>query len=251
MAKITAISNQKGGVGKTTTVQALAAGLRAAGQSVLLIDLDPQSNLSFAMGADISDGTPSIYEVMKGSVSAEEVIQQTENGEIMPASLLLSAAELEFNKTGREHIIEKAIAPIVEQYDQIIIDTPPALNVLTENAYTAADQVIITMNADAFSVQGALQLAGMINDCKEYTNPDLQIGGILICKYSDRTNVNKAIREQIEALAAKLGTKVYKTTIRESVVVKEAQTMHQNLQSYAAGSNPAKDYEEFVAEFME
>ncbi len=250
MAMITAISNQKGGVGKTSTAQALACGLRKRGQRVLLVDLDPQSNLSFSMGADTTDGTPTIYECMKGKADPADVIQETDNGDIIPASLLLSAAELEFNRTGREHILEKLMAAVREKYDHIIIDTPPALNVLTENAYTAADQVIVTMEATAYSVQGVLQLFQMIENIKEFTNPELILAGILICRYKGQTTIAKDLRDQIGALASQLQTKAYATVIREGVTVTEAQAAMQNLQEYAPQSNPAIDYEAFVDEFL-
>ena len=248
MAKITAITNQKGGVGKTTTAQALAEGLRNRGRSVLLVDLDPQSNLTYSMGAVMREGTPTAYDVMKGAAAASEAIQSTKNGDILPGSLLLSAADREFNKAASVLIIKKALAPVADQYDHIIIDTPPALNVLTENAYTAADELIITMNAGAFSMQAVLQLYSTIGDVRELGNPDLEIAGILLCKYSERTTISKDLREQIMDLAEQIGTKLYNTTIRQAVVVEEAQLTRTNLGSYAPTSNPAKDYEAFTAE---
>lgn len=250
MARITAISNQKGGVGKTTTAQALATGLRNRGQRVLLVDLDPQGNLSFSMAAATPDGSLSVYDLMKGEAKAQEVIQRTAQGEIIPSTLLLSGADREFNQIGREHILDKVLAPVSGLYDHIIIDTPPALNVLTENAYTAADQVIVTMNADAYSVQGVLQLYEMIKTAREYTNQDLTLAGILICRYKGQTTIGKALRDQIDQLAQQLETKAYKTAIREGVAVTEAQASQKNLQDYAPGSNPAQDYEAFVEEFL-
>ena len=250
MAMITAISNQKGGVGKTSTAQALACGLRKRGQRVLLVDLDPQTNLSYSMGADTKDGTPSIYDCITKGAKLADVIQETDNGDIVPSSLMLSAAETILTGTGRSHILKKILEPIREEYDHIIIDTPPALNVLTENAYTAADQVIVTMEPTAYSVQGVLQLFGMIQDVQEYTNRELQLAGILICRYKGQTTIAKELREQIGLLAENLGTTAYETVIREGVSVMEAQTAKLNLQEYAPQSNPAIDYEAFVDEFL-
>lgn len=250
MAIITAISNQKGGVGKTTTAQALACGIRKRGQRVLLVDLDPQANLTYSMGATIEEGEPSVYECMIGEAEVTQVIRKNENGEILPSSLSLSGIERKLNSMGRAHVLRKLLEPIRSNYDHIIIDTPPALNVMTENAYTAADQVIVTLEASAYSVQGVFQLYGMIEEAQEYTNKGLKLAGVLICRYKGQTTIGKGIRDQIEQLAEQLGTTAYETVIREGVAVQEAQAVKANLQEYAPQSNQAKDYEAFVEEFL-
>ena len=138
MAHIIAVTNQKGGVGKTTTCSALVSGLTALGQRTLGIDLDPQGNLGFSLGIDIESGD-SIYDVMKGTVTAEDALLRTENGDVIPSNILLSSAELEFNRSGREYIIRDLIATIEERYDYIIIDTNWATSPLMINARTAVD----------------------------------------------------------------------------------------------------------------
>lgn len=250
MKKIIAITNQKGGVGKSTTTGAVAAGLRYRGYKVLTIDMDPQGNLSYGMGAELTDDTPTIYELLRGTAAIDEVIQTTNQGDIIPANILLSGAELEFTKTGREFKLKKTIEPISDRYDYIIIDTPPALGILTTQAYTAADTLIVPMLSDIYSIQGITQLFEVVQSVKEYCNPILTIDGILITKYSKRAIIKRDMKATIEDLAVKMNTKVYKTTIRESVSVIESQVMQSDIQSYAPKSTVAKDYNMFIEEFL-
>ncbi|MDD3168926.1 MAG: AAA family ATPase, partial [Eubacteriales bacterium] len=144
MSKTVAITNQKGGVGKTSTASAMVSGLAEKGYKLLAIDLDPQGNLGFCLGAEI-DNSPTVYELMKGTVPIDQVIQRNDTIDIIPSNILLSGAELEFSMLGREYLLKNGIAPIRDNYDYIIIDTPPALNILTVNAYTATDNLIIPM----------------------------------------------------------------------------------------------------------
>ena len=134
MQNAIAITNQKGGVGKSTTAQALAVGLKLRGFNVLAVDMDPQGNLSYGMGAANGDEVLTVYDLMKGTATAAEVIQHTEQGDVIPSNVLLSGAELEFNRTGREHKLERALRDVAGNYDYIVIDTPPSLGVLTANA---------------------------------------------------------------------------------------------------------------------
>lgn len=250
MKKIIAITNQKGGVGKSTTAGAVAAGLKSRGYKVLTIDMDPQGNLSYGMGSELTDDTATIYEVLRGTSSIDEVIQKTNQGDIIPSNILLSGAELEFTKTGREFKLKKALEPILQKYDYIIIDTPPALGILTTNAYTAADTLIVPMLSDIYSIQGMTQLFDVVQSVKEYCNPNLKIDGILITKYSGHAVVKRDMKSTIEELAVRFNTKVYKTTIRESVAVVESQVMQSDIQSYAPKSTVAKDYKNFIDEFL-
>lgn len=249
---ITAVTNQKGGVGKSTTACALGAELRKRGQRVLLVDLDPQGNLSFMAGAKVDDDSVTIYDVLTRRNEAAEAIQHTENGgDIIPANVLLAGAELELNQQqGREQRLKRALADLRNNYDHVIIDTPPALSVFTTNAYTAAHRLIIPTLADAVSSQGVLQLFETVDSVRYYYNPDLTIDGILITRYSDRKNLHRQMKETIEKLAERIGTKVYKTTIRDAVAVGEAQAMRQTLPSYAPGANVTKDYQAFADEFL-
>jgi chromosome partitioning protein len=163
------ITNQKGGVGKTTTASAIASGLKEIGKSVLAIDLDPQGNLGFCLGADI-ENSPTVYELMKGTVSIEKIIQRKEGIDIIPSNILLSGAEIEFTDTGREYLLKKGIAPVANYYDYVIIDTPPALNILTVNGYTAADNLIIPMIPEILSLMGISQLRETIKQIQELNN---------------------------------------------------------------------------------
>lgn len=173
MAKVIAFSNQKGGVGKTTTACAIASGLYQRGYSVLCIDLDPQSNLTFSAGAQ-ADDCATIYEVLKGEVKALFAIQHTDMFDIISSNILLSGIDLEFTQKGREFLLKDALAPVVQKYDYVFIDTPPALSILTVNAFTAADGIIIPMNGDIFSLQGLSQLHETVKRIKLYCNPDLK-----------------------------------------------------------------------------
>ena len=187
--KITAVTNQKGGVGKSTTACALAAEIRKRGERVLLVDLDPQGNLSFMMGARVDDDTPTIYDVITRRKHTAEAIQHTEQGDIIPANVILAGAELELNQQqGREQRLKRALSEIEGQYDHVIIDTPPALSVFTTNAYTAAQRLIIPTLADVVSSQGVRQLFDTVDSVRYYYNPELTIDGILITRYSERKN---------------------------------------------------------------
>ena len=250
MKNAIAITNQKGGVGKSSTAQALAVGLKLRGFKVLTVDMDPQGNLSYGMGAATGDEIPTVYDLMKGTATAAEVIQHTEQGDVMPSNVLLSGAELEFNRTGREHKLERALRDVSGSYDYIVIDTPPSLGVLTVNAYTAADRLIIPMISDIYSIQGIYQLYDTVEQARDYCNPALTISGILITKYNGRAVVRRDLKESIEELAERIGTKVYKSTIREGVAVVESQASRQGLQHYAPGANVTKDYEAFIDEFL-
>ncbi len=249
--KITAITNQKGGVGKSTTACALAAEIRKRGERVLLVDLDPQGNLSFMMGARLDDDTPTTYDVLTRRKKTAEAIQHTEQGDIIPANVILAGADLELNQQqGREQRLKRALSEIEGQYDHVIIDTPPALSVFTTNAYTAAQRLIIPTLASVVSSQGVRQLYDTIDSVRYYYNPDLKIDGILITRYSERKNIQKQMKVIIEQLAESIGTRVYETKIRDAVAVEESQAMQQALPQYAPSATVTKDYEAFADEFL-
>ncbi len=249
MAYIISIANQKGGIGKSTTAQALGGGLYLKGYKTLLIDLDPQGNTTYTTGADST--RPTAYELLSNRASISEVIQSTDQGEVIPASDILSNLDLELNMAGKEYKLKEALEPVRKNYDYIIIDTPPALGILTINALTASNSVIIPTQADIYNLQGIGQLFNTIQAVKTHCNPNLKIQGILLTRYHTRTILNRDMGELIEETAKKLNTKLYKTFIRESVTVREAQAIKQTIFTYAPKSNPSKDYISFIDEVIE
>ncbi len=250
MAKIISFANQKGGVGKTTTTCAIAAGLKARGNRVLCVDLDPQSNLTFSVGAQ-ADDCASIYDVLKGEVKPLFAVQRTDVFDIISSNILLSGVELEFTQTGREFLLKEALSTLAPKYDYIFIDTPPALSILTVNAFTASDGIMIPMHADIFSLQGLAQLSETVEKVKTYCNPKLKIEGIVLTKYNNRTLLSKEVMGTAQLIADELHTRLFKTTIRMSVAIMEAQTNQQSIFEYAPKNNAVLDYQALVDEMIE
>lgn len=249
LKEIIAVINQKGGVAKTTTTLAVGAGLSLRGFKVLYIDLDAQCNLSNTLKTD-SSGL-SIVELLELKASAKEVIQKTVNGEVIPASPALAGADTFIIATGKEYRLKESLEIIKEIYDYILIDTPPALGVLTVNALTACTSAIIPAQADTYSLQGIAQLYTTIDTVRRYCNQSLKIKGILLTRYNPRAILSKEIAEVIDQTAQKLNTKLFKTTIRETITLKEAQANQQDIFSYSPKSNAALDYNEFIDEMLE
>jgi chromosome partitioning protein len=246
MQRIYAIANQKGGVGKSTTTQILGAGLAKAGKKVLLIDLDPQSNLSSLVGAvtDAQDkNVVTMLEVLTEEHNIKEGIQHMHSYDIVPASMFLASVDGRIpNQLARPYRLQKALESIRGKYDYILIDTPPALGTLTNNALIAASEVIIPAQADVLSLQGVAQLAETISAAREHANPGLAISGIALTRYNGRARLSRELAAMFETAAKQLNTVVFKTHIREAVAVKEAQAAQQDIFSYAPQSNPAQDY---------
>ena len=246
--KVLAVINQKGGVGKSTTAAAIAAGLLLKGYKTLAIDLDAQGNLTYNYAADSRKATA--LGLLTGEVDAESAIQHTPSGDIIPASKALAGADAFIADTGKEYRLKEAIEPIKPLYDYIIIDTPPALGILTINALTAANSVIIPAQADIYSLQGIEQLNETIKPVKKYCNPDLAIEGILLTRYNARSILSREVAELAEQLAAKLNTKLFTARIREAIAVKEAQISQQSLYSYFPKGNATVDYLQFIDELL-
>ncbi len=239
---------QKGGSAKTTTIEAIANILGESGYKVLAIDLDPQANLSFSSGYDEPEKT--IYEVLKGEVKITEAIVKTKYYDLIPSDILLSGAEFEFNKIGREYIVKKAIEPILELYDFILLDTPPSLGVLSTNALTATNYVIIPTAPSYYGTSGMVQLYNSIHTVKEYTNPNIKIAGILLVRCNDRTNATKDVSGILSCISEALETRIFKTKIRECVKVNEAQGRQVPLFEHAPSATTSKDYRDFVKELL-
>ncbi len=245
---IYAVINQKGGVGKTTTVFALTGGLKLRNKKVLAVDLDPQGNLSYSFGADL-DGKNALG-VLTGEIKAEDAVVHTPQGDIIPGGKSLAGADAFITDTGKEYRLKEALAGFESCYDYIVIDTPPALGILTVNALTACTSVIIPAQADIYSLQGIEQLGETMSPVKKYCNSGLYIEGILLTRYNPRSVLSRDIVSFMERLAAKFETEVFNAKIREAVSIRESQMLRQDIFSYAAKSNVAADYSSFIDELL-
>ncbi len=245
MARIIAVTNQKGGVGKTTTSNALITGLYNAKKKVLGVDLDPQGNLGFSMGVNIEDSV-SVYDMLKGRLPVKECIIPTSCGDVIPSNILLSAAELEFNRPGREFLLKEALKPVLDDYDYIIIDTPPALNILTINAYTASNSLIIPMVPEILSLLGISQLKETVDSVKQFYNPDLHVMGILLNKFQKRINLAREVEEMAIQIAQQFDTVVLDVKIRNSVAVAESPAHGMGVLEYSPYCNASLDFKSLV-----
>ena len=249
--KTLTLSNQKGGVAKTTTAGALASGLAQRGYKVIVVDLDPQCNLSLGSGADILNMDQTLYDVFKGTADLPDLIQKTDLGyDLITGGLTLAGADMDFTQTGREFMLREALDSVRADYDFCIIDTPPTLGILTVNALTASDGVVIPLTADLFSLQGLSQLDLLMDRVRKYSNRDLKTEGLLITIHDERTNISKALSEKINQTAEKLGTRVFSHPIRRSVAVRESQTLMVDLFTEAPQANATKDYNSFIDEIL-
>lgn len=240
-----AVTNQKGGVGKSTTVQAIGDYLKIRGGRVLFIDLDSQENLSLSLGA--SGGA---FETLLTPAAIRSFIKKTPRGDILASSPILARADKEITETGKEYRLKEALDIVVDDYDYCVIDTAPALGVLTVNALTAADDVIIPVQPDLYSLKGLQKLSATLEGVRRYTNKGLSITGVLITRHSARTTVKRDIAEVLEKYAEEMNTKVFKAYIRECAAITEAQVRRESIYTYSPRSNAAKDYSAFMEEFL-
>ena len=246
MTQIITVTNQKGGVGKTTTVSALVCGLHQRGARVLGIDTDPQGNLGFTLGLDGSANYYTLYDVFTGAHSIEEAIVSTEFGDILPSDIMLSGFDVSFTAQQREFMLSRALAPIRDRYDFIIIDTPPSLNTLTINAYVASTGLIIPMEAEVLSLVGISQIRDTIDAVRSSFNPNLQVLGILMNKFDKRTRLSRDMLELAEDLAQQMGSRVFPVRVRRGTDVARAPAYGQSILSYKPNAKPAMDLSEFV-----
>ncbi len=242
MAQIIAIANTKGGVGKTTTAINLGAGLFKQGKKVLLVDLDPQSALTASMGLNPARLTRSVYNVLIGDgTNASDIIQKTEGGpEVLPATIDLSAAELELvSELGRESVLRDALGAVKGKYDYILIDCSPSLGLLTVNALTAADGVIIPMQCEYLAMRGLQLLLRSIERVRVKLNPKLKITGILPTMFNARTTHSNEVLDEVRSV---FGDQVFKVVIKDSVRFKEAPASGMSLLDYAPNHDGAQAY---------
>ncbi|MCL2776001.1 MAG: ParA family protein [Oscillospiraceae bacterium] len=247
MARISVLANQKGGVGKTTTAAAMTAGLTARGYNVLAIDADPQCNLSHTLQA--GESGKGLFDVLSGEPVAD-IIQRKNNVCVLRGQSSLTGADKIFTDIGMEYLLHDAIEPLQAKFDYIIIDCPPQLGILTVNALVACTDIVIPITTDMYAMQGLSQLLLNVQKVKKRPNPNIKIDGILLTRYNRRSILNRDLRESIEVKAVEMGTKVYKTVIRESVAIRESQAQRMNIFDYAPNSNGPDDYNKFIDEYI-
>ena len=245
--KVFALLNHKGGVGKTTSTINIGAALNRAGKSVLLIDLDPQANLSQSLG--IQEPAQTIYGLIKGDYLASDAVLNIRPGlDVIPSTLDLSGSEIELStKIGRELILREAIEPLKKKYDFILIDCPPSLGLLTVNALTASDKILIPLQAEFLAMQGLAKMLEVVSIIQKHLNKSLELGGVFITQYDSRKVLNKNVFDTITEHFPK---KVFTTKIRDNVALAEAPATGQDIFTYNSKSAGAADYESLAEEIL-
>lgn len=239
MAKIIAVTNQKGGVGKTTSAVNISAGLALMGRKVLLVDIDPQGNSSSGFGVEAAPNK-SVYDVLMGNATVKEARVKTKWCDVLPTDNNLAGAEIELVATeGREYILKNALDKVRNEYDYIFIDCPPSLALLTLNALVACDTVLVPMQCEYYALEGLSQLTHTIRTVKRSMNRDIDFEGILLTMYDGRTNLTIQVAEEIKKF---FGPKVYKTVIPRNVRLSEAPSHGLPIFAYDRLSRGAESY---------
>ena len=249
MARIVALANQKGGVGKTTTAINLGASLAAFERNVLLVDLDPQANATSGIGLSKNEAE-SMYPVLLDGMRLRSVIRETELPalHVAPSSVDLVGAEVELgNVEGREFRLRRALEPVVAEYDYILIDSPPSLGLLTVNGLTAANSVFVPMQCEYFAMEGISQLLNTVERVRESLNPSLEIEGIALTMYDDRMNLARQVAKEVRD---HFGDKVYKTVIPRNVRLGEAPSFGKPIILYDIRSRGSEAYVSLAKEFI-
>jgi chromosome partitioning protein len=249
-AKIVTLVNQKGGVGKTTTAINLGASLAACERKILLVDLDPQANATSGLGLSKND-EKSIYPVLTDGMNIREVIKHTElpNLHVAPSSVDLVAAELELSDAiGREFYLRRALQEVINDYDYILIDSPPSLSLLTINGLTAAHSVLVPMQCEYFAIEGVAQLLNTVERVRDMLNPGLEIEGIALTMYDERMNLARQVAEEVKGHFA---DKVYLTVIPRNVRLGEAPSFGKPIILYDIRSRGSEAYVNLAREFIQ
>lgn len=250
MGKIIAFANQKGGVGKTTTCVNMAADLAYMGKKILLLDMDPQGNASSGIGIDKTEDIYTLYDIIDQSVKIEEIILKTKisNLDIIPATVDLAGAEIDLvRRNEREKILKNSLDKIKDNYDYICIDCPPSLGLLTINALTACDSVIIPIQCEFFALEGLAQLMNTIKLVKKHLNNSISIEGVLLTMKDNRSNLVNEVSAEIHKF---FGKKVFQTTIPRNVKLAEAPSHGEPIILYDRNSKGAISYQELAEEFL-
>ena len=248
MVKVIAIANQKGGVGKTTTSINLSSSLAAAEKKTLLIDIDPQSNSS--SGLSIINHSPSVYEVLIGTIDINDAIINTYMPflDMLPANINLVGAEIEMvDLENREGLLKKALSGIQKEYDYVIIDCPPSLGLLTLNALTSADTVLIPVQCEYFALEGLGQLLNTVNIVKQHFNKNLTIEGVLLTMFDTRLKLSHQVAEEVRKY---FGEKVFSTIIHRNVRISESPSYGKPVILYDAVSSGSKNYISLASELL-
>lgn len=248
MTRIIAFVNQKGGVAKTTSTINIGAGLSLKNKRALLIDLDPQGNLTASLGIAAHELECTTHEILTGSCTINEAIVKNNGYYVVPADIRLSGAEIELsNQPGREMILKEALQPIIKDYDYILMDCPPSLTLLTLNGLTAAREIFIPLQTEFLALHGMSQLLKTANTVKNRLNPSLEITGIIATFYDGRKTLNREVIEKIEAY---FPDKLFKSRIRNNVALAEAQSFGVDIFQYKPTSNGANDYAALIDEVI-